>query len=114
MSEKTINDARTDDVVTLHGTRWKVIGFTATPSALLEREGCEDSPVNLRTHHTVCLGSRHADDFKLVEQRQSFLAGFVAPEPLPMERFDQHYSRTVRAMEEHFNNFMAGVEVGKP
>ena len=61
MSEKTVNDAKTGDVVTLYGTRWTVIGFLDRPAALLEREDVSDMPVNQRTHHSVILGTQHAE-----------------------------------------------------
>lgn len=62
---KTINDAKTDSIVSLYGTPWRVIGYSADKAAMLERVGCEEMPVNNRTHHTVILGSLHSSQFKL-------------------------------------------------
>ena len=65
MMEKTINDVKTGDIVTLHGTKWLVMGYVDRPAVILERVGCECTPVNQRTHHVVVLGSEHAKEFKL-------------------------------------------------
>ena len=73
MSEKTVNDAKTGDVVTLYGTRWTVIGFLDRPAALLEREDVSDMPVNQRTHHSVILGTQHAEDFKLPDPAKALV-----------------------------------------
>lgn len=62
---RTINDAKTGDIVTCDGTRWRVIGYTARPTALLEQVGCERMPVSTRTHHCVTLGSLEAREFFL-------------------------------------------------
>lgn len=60
----SIKDVNTGDVFTLVGTPWTVIGFIDRPAALLERVGCEETPTNHRTHHTVIFGTDHARQFK--------------------------------------------------
>ena len=74
--ERTINDAKTGDVVTLYGTRWTVIGFIDRPSALLEREDVFDMPLNQRTHHAVTLGTDHARQFKLEDPVEELIQSF--------------------------------------
>ena len=66
MSEKTVNDAKTGDVVSLYGTSWKVIGATGTPGALL----------------VVCLGSPHAEDFKMEDPVKALVGAWHEQGPV--------------------------------
>lgn len=60
-----INNAKTGDIVTLTGTEWRVIGFIDRPAVLVERVGCEDTPINHRTHHAVVLGSPFSEEWEM-------------------------------------------------